>query len=63
MSNENLFIQCESCAYCEYDELADDYVCTVYLDEDNLVKFYSQSNKSCPYYNHYDEYKIVRKQN
>ena len=35
----------------------------VNLDEDELYKFMQGSSFECPYYQPYDEYKIVRKQN
>ena len=33
------------------------------LDEDEMYKFMSGTFYNCPYYDPYDEYKIVRKQN
>jgi len=54
--------QCEMCAYYDYDEDWEDYVCIMNMDEDDMVKFY-QSKSSCPYFKFYDEYKIVRRQN
>jgi hypothetical protein len=54
--------RCESCAYFDYDEEYECYVCGVNLDEDELYRF-MQGNFECPYYNAYDEYKVVRKQN
>ncbi len=56
-------LQCESCAYYDYDEEYDEYYCTVNMDEDEIEKFMSGSFDSCRYYSAYDEYKIVRKQN
>lgn len=55
--------ECERCAYFDYDETYDEYVCTLVLDEDELARFYSAANKICPYFQEYDEYKVVRKQN
>lgn len=54
--------QCDMCAYYDYDEEWDEYVCIMNMDEDDMLKFY-QSRSSCPYFKFYDEYKIVRKQN
>lgn len=54
--------QCDMCAYYDYDEEWDDYVCIMNMDEDDMVRFY-QSKSSCPYFKFYDEYKIVRRQN
>ena len=48
---------CES-----YDEMCGSYVCDVNLDEDELMRFMTYSNYSCPYFQLNDEYSIVRKQ-
>ncbi len=53
---------CESCTYYSYDEEYDCYVCDVDMDEDEYVRFLSDSHYVCPYYRNGDEYKIVRKQ-
>ncbi len=45
-----------------YDEECGYYVCLVNLDEDEMEKFMSSSFYNCPYYQLYDEYKIVKKQ-
>ena len=45
------------------DEEFECFVCEVNLDEDEYLKFLQGANFNCPYYNYYDEYKIVRKQN
>ena len=55
--------QCDFCANYYYDNEADTYICTVSMDEDDYARFYSHKHSSCPYFNLYDEYKIVRKQN
>ena len=62
MANDKKVTQCETCAYYDYDDEMDAYVCQVNLDEDDMSSFY-RSKVSCPYYSFYDEYKIVRKQN
>lgn len=54
---------CEECSNYYYDEQEDCYCCEVNLDEDEMQRFLSGSNYNCPYYDPYDEYKIVRKQN
>ena len=54
---------CETCTNYVYDEDCDCYVCMVDLDEDEMEKFITQTMKSCHYFQFYDEYKIVRKQN
>lgn len=54
---------CEFCTNYIYDEEDDCYYCGVNLDEDEMFRFMSYSNYSCPYYRSDDEYEIVRKQN
>lgn len=53
---------CESCAHFVLDEEYGDY-CSVSLDEDEMERFLTQNTTGCHYYQLYDEYKIVRKQN
>ena len=53
---------CESCVFYDYDEDWDSYVCTMNLDEDEMLRFLHGENASCPYYRFYDEYKSVHKQ-
>ncbi len=55
--------QCEMCAYYDYDEEYECYVCNVNMDEDDYAGFMSDRKSTCPYFIMYDEYKIVRKQN
>lgn len=54
---------CEQCAYFMYDDEYDCDVCSINLDEDELIRFMSGSDFNCPYFKFYDEYKMVRKQN
>ena len=54
---------CESCEFYDYDEEYGENVCTVSLDEDEMVDFLGRNTHSCPYYRFYDEYKSVQKQN
>ena len=54
---------CESCEFYDYDEYTDSYGCTMNLDEDEMEKFMVYSNRDCPYFKFYDEYKFVQKQN
>lgn len=54
---------CTSCLYFEYDELADEDVCTLSLDEDEYAAFLHRRSVGCPYYRAYDEYMTVKKQN
>ena len=53
---------CESCEFYDYDEYLDAYVCSMSLDEDEMVNFLSKNTGTCPYYRYYDEYKSVHKQ-
>ena len=54
---------CEECANFIYDEEDDCYCCDVNLDEDEMAKFIGGTFYDCPYFDPYDEYKIVRMQN
>lgn len=53
---------CECCSNYSYNEEYEYYECDVNLDEDDLVRFLSDSFHACPYFQLDDEYKIVRKQ-
>lgn len=46
-----------------YDDESDEYYCGVNMDEDDYGRFVSSNKRECPYFNFYDEYSIVRKQN
>ena len=54
---------CEDCVYYDYDEFLDTYVCTLNLDEDEMVSFLTDKKSECKYFKYYDEYKFVRHQN
>lgn len=54
---------CEDCGNYYYDDDYGCYVCGIDLDEDEMQRFLSGANFSCPYYTNGDEYSIVRKQN
>lgn len=54
---------CESCANYIFDEESESYFCDMQLDEDEMQRFLTAQTYNCPYYDFYDEYKIVRKQN
>ena len=45
-----------SCEACEC------YCCLVNLDEDEMYKFLSGTQRACPYFRLDDEYAVVRKQ-
>lgn len=48
--------------YYEYDEDYECYVCQMDLDEDEMYRFLTNTNESCPYYKYGDEYSVVRHQ-
>ncbi len=54
---------CDYCQHYDYDEELDAYVCTLDLDEDEMQRFMLSTNRDCPYFKFYDEYKFVQKQN
>ena len=54
---------CESCEFFDYDEEYGENVCSISLDEDEMIDYLSGNTRSCPYYRFYDEYKSVQKQN
>lgn len=54
---------CESCAHYDYNEDYECYECVVNLDEDELYRLMQGGAFECPYFNPFDEYKVVRKQN
>ncbi len=54
---------CEACADDIYDEERDEYYCDIDLDEDEMGRVLSGNTDTCPYFDAYDEYKTVRKQN
>ena len=55
--------RCEDCEFYDFDEEWEEYVCSMSLDEDEMINFLSRNTGRCPYYRYYDEYKSVRKQN
>ena len=54
---------CDTCVNYVYDEDYENYTCEASLDEDEMAKFIGGTFYYCPYFDPYDEYKIVRKQN
>lgn len=54
---------CEFCSHYAYDDEYECNYCDVNLDEDEMERFMRQSVNDCHYFQLYDEYKIVRKQN
>lgn len=53
---------CTTCAYYVYDDDYECYVCDINMDEDEYMRFMSDTHYSCPYYRNGDEYAVVRKQ-
>ncbi|MCI5587102.1 MAG: DUF6472 family protein [Lachnospiraceae bacterium] len=54
--------ECDTCGNLIYDDEAEEYICDINMDEDDLVRFLSDRHSKCPYYQNGDEYRIVRKQ-
>lgn len=63
MKEKPIAANCDTCAYNIYDEEYDCEVCSLNLDEDELIRFMSGADYQCPYFRFYDEYKMVRRQN
>ena len=53
---------CDSCVNYTYDDEDECYYCLVNLDEDEMYRFLTSTQKSCPYYQLDDEYAVVRHQ-
>ena len=53
---------CEYCMNYIYEEEYGYYICEMDLDEDEMVKFMTNTFRECPYFRHGDEYQIVKKQ-
>jgi len=53
---------CATCAYYEYDDELECYICLVNMDEDELYRFLQGGAESCPYYRNGDEYRLAKKQ-
>ena len=54
--------ECDTCANLIYDDEEEEYFCDIEMDEDELVRLYTNKHESCPYYRNGDEYRVVRKQ-
>ncbi len=54
---------CDTCSHYLLEEETDLMVCDADLDEDEMRRFLLAQTAHCPYYEFYDEYKIVQKQN
>ena len=53
---------CDTCVNYVYDEDYECYSCLVNLDEDEMFRFLSGTQRECPYYRMDDEYGVVRHQ-
>jgi hypothetical protein len=53
---------CEYCMYYQYNENYEYYECAINLDEDEMMRFLSDSHQSCPHFKYGDDYSIVKKQ-
>ena len=53
---------CDMCVNYVYDEDYECYSCLVNLDEDEMYRFLSGTQRECPYFRLDDEYGVVRHQ-
>lgn len=53
---------CDACVNYVYDEDYECYTCLVNLDEDEMYRFLSGTQRECPYFRLDDEYAVVRHQ-
>lgn len=53
---------CDNCVNYTFDEELEEYFCDAPIDEDEMSRFLSGDNKTCPYFRLDDEYSVVRKQ-
>ena len=54
---------CDNCAYFAFEDVYDIYFCDVQLVGHDLARFMTGNTDNCHYFQLYDEYKIVEKQN
>ena len=54
--------QCEFCLYLNYDELYDEYFCSLNLDQDDIERLKYTKHANCHYFKMGDDYTIVKKQ-
>lgn len=55
-------MNCEECTYYMYDEDAEDYFCSVDMDEDDYARLMLGHTRTCPFFRRDDEYAVVRHQ-
>ena len=53
---------CDECAFFEYDEDDEQYVCSADMDEDDYFRMISQNTKDCPFFRNGNEYAVVKHQ-
>ena len=53
---------CDTCGNLVCDDESDEYVCDVYMDEDETARLWSDSRAHCPYWRSNDEYRTVMRQ-
>lgn len=53
---------CEECAYFDYDDELESYICTMDLDEDEMERFLRGATVACPFYRRGDDYQTARRQ-
>ena len=54
---------CENCANYIYDGQQGECGRGAVLDEDEMARFLTGDTENCPYFDFFDEYSLVRKQN
>lgn len=55
-------MNCDECAYLEYDEEDETYYCSMDMDEDDYARMMQGLQKECPFFRDGDEYRVVRHQ-
>ena len=50
---------CESCEFYDYDEEWGEYVCSMSLDEDEMIDFLGGNTKGCPYWTSFSYIPII----
>ena len=61
-------MNCDECAYYDYDEDDEAYYCSVDMDEDDYARMMGEgaisggTHATCPFYRNGDEYAVVRHQ-
>ena len=62
MEKKQAATSCESCEFYDYDDDYGENVCSVNLDEDEMMRFLTSAYNNCPYFQLNDEYGRARKQ-